>query len=388
MWTGHNDGDQQGHVSARMETSLPLGTTSISVSQQQAPKKFAPVVAPKPKFNPYKQPGDSTLEDDYPLPPPPAIETSGLSSSSSFPPPPPVDDASLSFQIKGPEKTLEERRSSLDAEIDSLTSILADLESSSPYKHRTPQLQLIFARLKRLKETGKKKRAVSASEGDKAKEGASGNIVPKCPVAAIDLKVNMNSASPAAAGSNAPVTGYRRMVIPNQPPLTATKKNTPKPQGSPNAAPPASSSPRPTHQPAPQPVPASYTTASTPSQPTFNVQVRAAQPGPQQQPFRGPGPVQFMHAQARGPDFAFGPPQPGFCPAPSGGFQDPLYGGAPGYGAQNTWRPEPAHHIVPAPTQVNQTAAPKKTYITDPPSSLAPYGGGPSAPHKNPIEPV
>ncbi|GAA6081998.1 lipoma-preferred partner, partial [Tachysurus ichikawai] len=42
--------------------------------------------------------------------------------------------------IKGPEKTLEERRSSLDAEIDSLTSILADLESSSPYKSRTPQV--------------------------------------------------------------------------------------------------------------------------------------------------------------------------------------------------------------------------------------------------------
>lgn len=43
-------------------------------------------------------------------------------------------------QIKGPEKTLEERRSSLDAEIDSLTSILADLESSSPYKPRGTQV--------------------------------------------------------------------------------------------------------------------------------------------------------------------------------------------------------------------------------------------------------
>ena len=42
--------------------------------------------------------------------------------------------------MKGPEKTLEERRSSLDAEIDSLTSILADLESSSPYKPRNTQV--------------------------------------------------------------------------------------------------------------------------------------------------------------------------------------------------------------------------------------------------------
>lgn len=44
------------------------------------------------------------------------------------------------LQVKGPEKTLEERRSSLDAEIDSLTSILADLESSSPYKPRSTQV--------------------------------------------------------------------------------------------------------------------------------------------------------------------------------------------------------------------------------------------------------
>lgn len=46
----------------------------------------------------------------------------------------------ISLQVKGPEKTLEERRASLDAEIDSLTSILADLEGSSPYKPRSTQV--------------------------------------------------------------------------------------------------------------------------------------------------------------------------------------------------------------------------------------------------------
>lgn len=46
-----------GHVTARMETTHSFGTPSISVSTQQTPKKFAPVVAPKPKYNPYKQPG-------------------------------------------------------------------------------------------------------------------------------------------------------------------------------------------------------------------------------------------------------------------------------------------------------------------------------------------
>lgn len=46
-----------GHVTARMETTHTFGTPSISVSTQQTPKKFAPVVAPKPKYNPYKQAG-------------------------------------------------------------------------------------------------------------------------------------------------------------------------------------------------------------------------------------------------------------------------------------------------------------------------------------------
>lgn len=47
---------------------------------------------------------------------------------------------SFFFKVNPGGKTLEERRSSLDAEIDSLTSILADLESSSPYKPRTQQV--------------------------------------------------------------------------------------------------------------------------------------------------------------------------------------------------------------------------------------------------------
>lgn len=63
MWGGQNDDDQQGHVSAHMETSLPMGATSISVSLQPTPKKFAPVVAPKPKVNPYKQLAEAAHEE-------------------------------------------------------------------------------------------------------------------------------------------------------------------------------------------------------------------------------------------------------------------------------------------------------------------------------------
>lgn len=55
MWNPGNINNQTGQVAARMETTPSMGSASISVSQQQAPKKFAPAVAPKPKFNPYKQ---------------------------------------------------------------------------------------------------------------------------------------------------------------------------------------------------------------------------------------------------------------------------------------------------------------------------------------------
>uniref|UniRef100_A0A8I3S3H0 LIM domain containing preferred translocation partner in lipoma n=1 Tax=Canis lupus familiaris TaxID=9615 RepID=A0A8I3S3H0_CANLF len=132
-------GEPLGHVPARMETTHAFGTPSISVSTQQPPKKFAPVVAPKPKYNPYKQPGG---EGDFLPPPPPPLDDPGAlpSSPGNFPPPPPLDEGTFRAQQGNPGgKTLEERRSSLDAEIDSLTSILADLECSSPYKPRPPQ---------------------------------------------------------------------------------------------------------------------------------------------------------------------------------------------------------------------------------------------------------
>ncbi|XP_061744685.1 lipoma-preferred partner isoform X2 [Nerophis ophidion] len=319
MWNQGDSGEQTGQVTARMETTPPLGSASISVSQQQAPKKFAPMVAPKPKFNPYKHTGEATFSEsaaDYPLPPPPAEDTSRL--PSSFPPPPPAN--SYDYQVGGAGKTLEERRSSLDAEIDSLTSILADLESSSPYKPR-PQ-----------------------------------------------------TTGPSTVSTpSAPVTGYRRMVIPTQPPLTATKKSTPKPQALVGGGG-SSTLPAKLHQ---SPVAASYATASTPSQPTFNVQVRSAQPSPQhqapggqqQQPPPPRGPAQLQYAQPKGPDFAYGPPQPGFSPPTQGGYQEQN---------QQGFRRADAY----------QAAGPKKTYITDEPQNLTPYLSGPVVPPKSAAVPV
>ncbi|XP_074009198.1 lipoma-preferred partner isoform X3 [Numenius arquata] len=208
-----------GHVPARMETTHTFGTPSISVSTQQTPKKFAPVVAPKPKYNPYKQPGG---DGDFLPPPPPPVDDLGniTSSQGAFPPPPPLDDVTFNVQVNPGGKTLEERRSSLDAEIDSLTSILADLESSSPYKPRTQQ-----------------------------------------------GSATSSSSAATTPSVSTPVTGHKRMIIPNQPPLTATKKSTAKGPGQPAPIPVT-----PVGTLKPQPVPASYATASTPSRPAFNVQ--------------------------------------------------------------------------------------------------------------------
>ncbi|XP_047419140.1 lipoma-preferred partner isoform X1 [Sciurus carolinensis] len=369
-------GEPLGHVPARMETTHSFGTPSISVSTQQPPKKFAPVVAPKPKYNPYKQPGG---EGDFLPPPPPPLDDPGAlpSGSGNFPPPPPLDDSAFKVQQGNPGgKTLEERRSSLDAEIDSLTSILADLECSSPYKPRPPQ----------------------------------------------------GSTSTAASPPvSTPVTGHKRMVIPNQPPLTATKKSAMKPQPAPQAGP-IPVTPIGTLKPQPQPVPASYTTASTPSRPTFNVQVKSAQPsphymaGPSSGQIYGPGShgynaqpvsvsVQCPPSSTRGgTDYAYVPPpgsqpEPGYGYGPNQGrYYEPYYVGGSAYGGRNdsdpayglqghpnTWKREQGYT---PPVVGNQSPAgmypvpgSKKTYITDPvpaPSAppLQPKGGhaGPMGP--------
>uniref|UniRef100_UPI00398E3546 lipoma-preferred partner n=1 Tax=Pristiophorus japonicus TaxID=55135 RepID=UPI00398E3546 len=385
-WLLPKDPDDSGHVPARVETMTSIATPSISVSTQQTPKKFAPVVAPKPKFNPYRQNGQPLglvgTEGEFP-PPPPPVE--GLSPFPTFPGPFPTPPtlhsdhygSSATSDAQSGKKTLEERRSSLDAEIDSLTSILADLESSSPYQARPRQ-----------------------SHGGTLPIGSSA-LQP-----------------PVTTASHSPVIGHQRMVIPSQPLLTATKKTAAKPHVTPSVATPPKLQP--------QPVPASYTTASTPARPAFNVQVKTAQPNPnflppglqqpgqdralspyQQynlQPTRSPEPAplgQHYSQQPRAVDHGYGPPPTrypdpayGFTPSPSR-YQDqrpmaPAYGvgyaGDPTYGAQNTWRPEAANtHPTPGPNPgvYHQPAPTKKTYFTDP----APVPAAPLQPPKNVYQP-
>ncbi|MBN3288909.1 LPP protein, partial [Polyodon spathula] len=410
-WNPSNTGGENfGQVTARRETTPSFGISSISMSQQQEPKKFAPVVAPKPKFNPYKQleeAGYIEAGGDFLPPPPPIEDLDNLPSPpGTFPlPPPPTDGALFNVQVRTPEKSLQERRSSLDAEIDSLTSILADLENSSPYKPRPQQL------------SGAQLNAMTCG------------FVCFLMRLVICLRMYIEMLQTSLGAPNyggtlsntstlsTPVTGHKRMVIPTQPPLTATKRSAAKPQPATGPSAPAAGIVVPKPQSMPHPVPASYTTASTPTRPTFNVQVKSAQPsphymppGPQglspaynqqypQQPSRSPGPVQYMPTQPRSPDFAYGPPQPSrqpepmasHAPPPPRAYYEPQYPGGVGqgaaYGAQNTWRPEPAYPTSATSGPGYQPPGPRKTYITDPPPAMAPapmaqYGAAPGMQQK------
>nr|XP_048309857.1 lipoma-preferred partner isoform X3 [Myodes glareolus] len=222
-----------------------------------------------------------------------------------------------------------------------------------------------------------------------------------------------------------PVTGHKRMVIPNQPPLTATKKSTMKPQPAPQAAP-IPVTPIGPLKPQPQPVPASYTTASTPSRPTFNVQVKSAQPsphymaGPSAGQIYGPGPQGYNTqpvppsgqcpppSTRAGADYAYIPPpghqpEPGYGYTPNQGrYYEPYYAAGPGYGGRNdadpsygqqqvqpnTWKREPGYAASGAgnqnPPGMYPVSGPKKTYITDPAPAqcappLQPKGGHPGS---------
>ncbi|XP_037382486.1 lipoma-preferred partner-like [Talpa occidentalis] len=218
-----------------------------------------------------------------------------------------------------------------------------------------------------------------------------------------------STSSTASPPVSTPVTGHKRMVIPNQPPLTATKKSTLKPQPAPQAGP-IPVTPIGTLKPQPQPVPASYTTASTPSRPTFNVQVKSAQPSshymaaPSSGQFYGPGPQGYNTqpfsipgqcpppSTRGGMDYTYIPqpgiqPEPGYGYAPNQGrYYEAYCPAGPGYGVKNdpdpaygqpnhpnTWKREQGY--TPSgignqnPTGMYPVGGPKKTYITDPVSA-------------------
>ncbi|KAF6087219.1 zyxin [Phyllostomus discolor] len=159
----------------------PAISVSVSAPAFYAPqKKFAPVVAPKPKVNPFR-PGDSEPlpaagaqraqigrvgeippppPEDLPLPPPPVLgeveDAEGTLGGAFPPPPPPIEEpfppAPLEEEIfpsppppleeGGPEAHVplppqpREKVSSIDLEIDSLSSLLDDMTRNDPFKAR------------------------------------------------------------------------------------------------------------------------------------------------------------------------------------------------------------------------------------------------------------
>ncbi|XP_055979857.1 zyxin isoform X1 [Sorex fumeus] len=161
----------------------PAISVSVSAPAFYAPqKKFGPVVAPKPKVNPFR-PGDGEAPgagaqraqlgrvgdipppppEDFPLPPPPLVgDYSEGALGGAFPPPPPPieepfppappdEDIEDIFPTPpppppedeaGPEAPLppppqsREKVSSIDLEIDSLSSLLDDMTRNDPFKAR------------------------------------------------------------------------------------------------------------------------------------------------------------------------------------------------------------------------------------------------------------
>ncbi|XP_045421134.1 zyxin [Lemur catta] len=159
----------------------PAISVSVSAPAFYAPqKKFGPVVAPKPKVNPFR-PGDSEPApaagaqraqmgrvgeiplpppEDFPLPPPPLLgdgDDEGALGGAFPPPPPPIEEPFPPVPLEeeifpsppppleeegGPEAPAplppqpREKVSSIDLEIDSLSSLLDDMTKNDPFKAR------------------------------------------------------------------------------------------------------------------------------------------------------------------------------------------------------------------------------------------------------------
>uniref|UniRef100_A0A2K5CH34 Zyxin n=1 Tax=Aotus nancymaae TaxID=37293 RepID=A0A2K5CH34_AOTNA len=112
-------------------------SVSVSAPAFYAPqKKFGPVVASKPKVNPFRpgaqraQMGLGALGGAFPPPPPPIEESfppAPLEEIFPSPPPPLEEDG-------GPEAPIPEKVSRSDLEIGSLSSLLDDMTKNDPFK--------------------------------------------------------------------------------------------------------------------------------------------------------------------------------------------------------------------------------------------------------------
>ncbi|KAK6477989.1 thyroid receptor-interacting protein 6-like [Huso huso] len=204
---------------------------------------------------------------------------SPMSGDHYYPSPPAAKEEKASwnhpvtFDLQAPGS----HPSNIDAEIDSLTSMLADMESTPPYP-RTPRAQPAD----RYKPT--------APPGGQPQPAPSYHHPPQNQQA-------LSQHQPHYA--TAPVTSYT--------PSPSAQPYTPSPSAQPYTPSPAQKSysyPSQSSKPYPQPVPASYTTASTPPGPRFSVQVQTAQP------------VRSYSQTGRPAEQAYAPPSPRQHPEP------------------------------------------------------------------------
>ncbi|KAK1153608.1 thyroid receptor-interacting protein 6-like [Acipenser oxyrinchus oxyrinchus] len=268
---------------------------SISASGPPAykpPKKVA--VATTPKYGAYDQNGGPGVgvatryqatgpTGGMPLPHVHAEDSgtggflSPMSGDHYYPSPPAAKEEKASwnhpvtFDLQPPGS----HPSNIDAEIDSLTSMLADMESTPPYP-RTPRAQPAD----RYKPT--------APPGGQPKPAPSYHHPPQNQQA-------LSQHQPHYA--TAPVT-YSSPPASSYPPSPNAQPYTPSPAQQSYSYPSQGSKPY------PQPVPASYTTASTPPGPRFSVQVQTAQP------------VRSYSQTGRPAEQAYAPPSPRQHPEP------------------------------------------------------------------------
>ncbi|XP_019404040.1 PREDICTED: zyxin isoform X2 [Crocodylus porosus] len=331
-----------GPPGTRMTSTVSINISTPAFYNPQ--KKFAPVVAPKPKVNPFKDggavpvgPSESPLPpppgagaqraqigkvgeippastpelvEELPLPPPPPLgEEMALSPNSAFPPPPPPPFEE-SFPpapeevFPSPPPPMAEglgtgvaipqvrgKVSSIDLEIDSLSSMLDDMEKNDPFKSwaspgsavplRTPALKSHVETVSAVKDP-----PVPASFPPKITPKPSGGFTPKPP--GVDV-------APASTPWAAPVQCRKS---------PATEPQVPAPVASPLPAQPAPKfNPSPTVS---SPKLGSKPSASAPGVPPNSVRFNATVPGQTRftapsarVPAPRPQPPTFAYAQQR-----------------------------------------------------------------------------------------
>ncbi|XP_034952939.2 zyxin isoform X2 [Zootoca vivipara] len=354
-----------GAPGTRMTSTVSINISTPSFYSPQ--KKFAPVVAPKPKVNPFKAGGAapenaseqtfpppplpgacaqigkvgeipaavtlSPSEELPPPPPPPPGEEMVVSLNSTFPPPPPpfeepfppapedvfpsppppmLDEEPVALSVlPAPQGQARGKMSSIDLEIDTLSSMLDDMEKNDPFKPRVSPGSMAHVGIasgpKASPETIAPPKDVSApvSFPSNAASGLSGGYVPKAQKETASVpppwvKQSRDSPSTQLPGPQAPPPPPAPSAPKyTPPPVAVAPRFVPKaaagtPSGFPRQA--AAAPPQPRFPPAsgtgpaPRPQPPAFTYAQHREKPQVQEKPRPVGQPPAPQDVRNPAP--------------------------------------------------------------------------------------------------